>query len=57
MLLKPKAAREPYRAPSFSIVDTNVANLLALHDPSSGEEGKRDVVELVNTSKTGSVLT
>jgi hypothetical protein len=30
-----------------------LAKLLALHDPSSGEEGKRDVVELVNTAKTG----
>jgi hypothetical protein len=30
-----------------------LAKLLALHDPSSGKEGKRDVVELVNTAKTG----
>ncbi len=30
-----------------------LAKLLALHDPSSGEEGGRDVVELVNTAKTG----
>ena len=30
-----------------------LARLLALHDASSGEEGKRQVVELVNTAKTG----
>jgi len=30
-----------------------LAKLLSLHDPSSGEKGKRDVVELVNTAKTG----
>lgn len=30
-----------------------LAKLLALHDPSSGEEGKKGVVELVNTAKTG----
>jgi hypothetical protein len=30
-----------------------LAKLLALHDPSSDEEGKRQVVELVNTAKTG----
>jgi hypothetical protein len=30
-----------------------LAKLLALHDPSSGEGGRRDVVELVNTAKTG----
>jgi hypothetical protein len=30
-----------------------LAKLLALHDPSSGDEGKRQVVELVNTAKTG----
>ncbi|MGB2677287.1 MAG: hypothetical protein WAN12_09420 [Candidatus Acidiferrum sp.] len=30
-----------------------LAKLLTLHDSSSGEEGKRDVVELVNTAKTG----
>jgi hypothetical protein len=30
-----------------------LAKLLALHDPSSGEEGKRDVAELVNTARTG----
>jgi hypothetical protein len=30
-----------------------LAKLLALHDPSCGDEGKRQVVELVNTAKTG----
>ncbi len=30
-----------------------LAKLLALYDPSAREEGKRDVVELVNTAKTG----
>lgn len=30
-----------------------LAKLLALHDPSSGEDGKKAVVELVNTAKTG----
>lgn len=30
-----------------------LGKLLALHDPSTGEEGKRQVVELVNTAKTG----
>jgi hypothetical protein len=30
-----------------------LAKLLALHDPSSGDEGKREVVELVNMAKTG----
>ncbi len=30
-----------------------LAKLLTLHDPSSGEEGQKGVVELVNTAKTG----
>jgi len=30
-----------------------LAKLLALHDPGCGEEGKKQVVELVNTAKTG----
>jgi hypothetical protein len=30
-----------------------LAKLLALHDPSTGEEGKKQVVELVNVAKSG----
>jgi hypothetical protein len=38
---------------SDSEVIEYLAKLLALHEPSSGEEGKKQVVELVNTAKTG----
>jgi hypothetical protein len=46
------------QAVNFNISDDSevvgyLAKLLALHDPSSGDEGKRQVVELVNTAKTG----
>jgi hypothetical protein len=36
----------------FEVVEY-LSKLLSLHDPSSGEEGKRSVIELVNTAKTG----
>jgi len=36
-----------------SEVIEHLAELLASHDPSSGDKGKRDVIELVNTAKTG----
>ena len=46
------------QAVNFNISDDSevieyLAKLLALHDPSSGEDGKKAVVELVNTAKTG----
>jgi len=46
------------QAVNFNISDDSevveyLAKLLALHDPSSGDEGRKQVVELVNTAKTG----
>lgn len=38
---------------SDSEVTEYLTKLLALHDPSSGEEGRKNVIELVNTAKTG----